>query len=270
MRTNLLEFLFGRAATATAKEEAKLGEDIVKLFEEADEVEGIELVANKKPLGDALKTMGIDEPVEACAQWAEIHCDDDPEYKEYIRILTDPDNMHKLAQMGWVMARCGDSAMSQEVPDYKIGFIEIATAEGGEADKPDEKVKAIIKQGQEFATAPVAKDDEMNPVDRETGKPDTKLTGKTTGVGKAKDGEDPEGKPKGSTKKAESMVDKLLTDPLQEMTGTTSMGTVDAGMPPKATFIGTGSVPPVMAHTGLRAKKRRMQLKGKASDALRP
>lgn len=256
MRTNLLEFLFGKTAV---REDAELGEQIVKLFEDAAEVEGVELVANKKPLADALKAMGIDEPVELGAQWAEIHCDDDTEYHEYIRTLTDPDNMHKLAEMGWVMTQCGDIAMSNETPDYKIGFIEIATAEGGDADKPDEKVKTIIKQGQEFATTPVEQDDDLNPVEREQGKPDAKLGGKTTGVGKPKDGADPEGKPKGSTKKAESMVDKLLADPLQEMTGTGSIGTFEGG-----------SVPPVMAHTGLQAKKRRMKLKGKASDALRP
>lgn len=307
MRTNLLEYLFGKTVI---REEAELGEQIVRLFEEADEAEGIELVANKKPLADALKTMGIDEPVELGAQWAEIHCDDDAEYHEYIRALSDPDNMHKLAEMGWVMARCGDIAMSNEQPDYKIGFIEIETAESGEADKPDEKVKSIIKKGQEFATTPVEQDDDLNPVEREQGKPDAKLSGKTTGVGKPKDGADPEGKPKGSTKdesllrvnewdrrtaervnkkaaanadkpgtyyghkancscslcakrkakaKSESMVDKLLAEPVQEMTGTGSCGTFSGG-----------GVPPVMAQTGLRSKKRRMKPIGKASDAMRP
>lgn len=255
MRTNLLEFLFGKTVI---REEAELGEQIVRLFEEADEAEGVELVANKKPLGDALSSMGVSGKVEAGAQWAEIHCDNDADYRKYIGILSEPDNMHKLAEMGWVMARCGDAATSNEQPDYKIGFIEIETAEAGEADKPDEKVKAIIKKGQEFATTPVEQDDELNPVEREQGKPDAKLSGKTTGVGKPKDGADPEGKPKGSTK-SESIVDKLLAEPVQEMTGTGSMGT-----------FGGGGVPPVMAQTGLRSKKRRMKPTGKASDAMRP
>jgi len=254
MRTNFLELLFGKTVV---REGAALGEQVLRLFEEADEVEGTELVANKKALSTALKTLGIDEPVEAGVQSADIRCTDDDDYKKYVGILSDPENMHKLAEMGWVMARCGDAAMSNEPPSYKIGFIEIGTAEGGAADKPDEKVDAIIKKGQEFATTPVAKDDDMNPVDRETGKPDAKLSGKTTGIGKPKDGADPEGKPKGSTK-AESRVDKLLLDPVQEMTGTGSMGAFEGG-----------SIPPVMAHTGLRAKKRPMKIKGKPSDALR-
>jgi hypothetical protein len=42
------------------------------------------------------------------------------------------------------------------------------------------------------------------------------------------------------------------------MTGTGSMGAFEGG-----------SIPPVMAHTGLRAKKRPMKIKGKPSDALR-
>lgn len=266
MRTNMLEFLFGKAA---ARDEAALGEQIVKLFEDADEIEGVELTAQKKPLADALKAMGINGAVETDAQWAEIHCHDDAEYHKYVRLLSDPDAMHKLAEMGWVMARCGDIGMGNEPADYKIGFIEIATTQSGEADKPNEKINAILKQGQEFATTPVAQDDDLNPVEREQGKPEAKLSGKTTGVGKPKDGADPKGTPKGSTdealkpvrktKRAESMVDRLLSDPIQEMTGTGSMGTFEGG----------GS-PPVIGQTGLKLKKRPLKLKGKPSDALRP
>lgn len=254
MRTNLLEFLFGETVI---RDEAELGEQIVRLFEEADEAEGIELVANKKPLGSALSAMGVSGKVEAGVQWAELHCDNDADYRNYVGILSEPDNMHKLAEMGWVMARCGDAAMSSEPPDYKIGFIEIQTAESGDADKSNENINAIIKKGQEFATTPVEQDDDLNPVEHEHGKPDAKLSGKTTGIGKSSDGADPEGKPKGSTK-SESIVDRLLAKPVQEMTGTGSCGTF------------SGGVPPVMAQTGLRPKKRRMKPTGKASDAMRP
>lgn len=198
MRTNLLEFLFG---STTTRKSADIGEAVVHLFEQAEAAELEPVKSEKKPLAAALKSFDIDEPVIAGVQWCEIHCSDDKEYKEYITRLTEPDAMNKLAEMGWVMVRCGDIAMGNEEPDYKIGFIEVQTAEGNDMDKADEKIKEIVKKGQEFASTPVATDDESNPVERETGKPDAKITGKTTGVGKPKEGDDPEGKPKGSTKK---------------------------------------------------------------------
>lgn len=213
MRTNLLEFLFGEAV-ARETEGHDLGEQIVKLFEEADEVEGIEMVANKKPLADALKSLGIDEPVEAGAQWCEIHCDDDAEYHEYCRILADADNMHKLAQMGWVMVKCGDTAMSNEKPDYKIGFMEIQTPEPEDKEKPEDAEK-LRKQAQKDASTEFKRDDKLNPVELD----DPDMGGKREGVGKPSDGADPEGKPKGTAKKVkESKSPKALVDELLEAT----------------------------------------------------
>jgi hypothetical protein len=246
-----MEFLFGKTIM---RESAELGEQIVKLFEEADEVEGTEMVANKKSLASALQAMGIPSTegnssvkVNAGFQSATLTFDDDAAYRECLSTLSSPDNIHKLAEMGWVMTHCGDQAMANEKPEFKVGFIEIATAQTGEADKPDEKIKAIIKKAQEFATEPMDNDTgESNPVERETGKPDVKLSGKTKGIGKTADGANPEGKPKGSTGKvkesAQARVDRILSNPpLQEMTSA-------SGIPPVESPMGLG---------GMRSRQRR-------------
>jgi len=213
MRTNLLEFLFGEAVMRETQGH-DLGEQIVKLFEDADEVEGVEMVANKKPLADALKALGIDEPVETGAQWCEIHCDDDAKYHEYTRKLVDPDAMTKLAEMGWVMVKCGDSAMSNEKPDYKIGFIEIECHYTGAQTKPGktDDLEKIRKDAQKDATTEFERKTSKDPAKGnpvELDDPGDGLGGKTTGVGKPSDGKDPEGTPKGSTKTTEGLKDWL-------------------------------------------------------------
>ncbi len=115
--------------------------------------------------------------------------------------------------------------MSNEEPELRIGFIEIATAESGDSDKAEEKPKEIAKQGRERDTTELDRDDDdLNPVESDDGE----MGGKTTGVGKAKDGEAPEGKPKGSTKKTEA-IDKLLpAPPLTEMTMASAIPPVEA------------------------------------------
>jgi len=228
MRTNLLEFLFGEAVVRETKDH-DLGEQIVRLFEEADEVEGIEMVANKKPLADALKALGIDEPVEVGAQWCEIHCDDDAKYHDYTSKLVDADAMTKLAEMGWVMVKCGDSGMANEKPDYKIGFIEIQTAETTDGDKPKDAEK-IRKDAQKDDATEFKRDGkkDQNPVELDD--PGDELGGKQTGVGKATDGKDPEGTPKGTAKKVkESKSPKALVDDLLEMTGTGAVPAFPSG-----------------------------------------
>ena len=134
MRRNLLEFLFG--PTAAQQSTQTLGEDVVKLFEEAADEETEQMVANKKPLATALKAIGISNEVVEGAQWCEIHCDDENQYREHVRLLTDADNMHKLAELGWVFALCGDQAMSNEAPGFKIGFIELNMVEIEKAAEP--------------------------------------------------------------------------------------------------------------------------------------
>jgi hypothetical protein len=215
MRANLFEFLFGEAVVQETNEQA-LGEQIVKLFEDADEVEGIEMVANKKPLAAALKSMGISASVDAEAQECDLTCDNEADYREYCRILGTAEAMHKLAEMGWVMARCGDIAMSNEKPCYRIGFIEIQTAETTDGDKPVDAEK-IRKDAQKDASAKFKRDDELNPVELE----DPSKGSKDAGIGKPKDGADPEGKPKGSTGKVKesSSASQLVDDLLESPTG---------------------------------------------------
>ena len=237
MRTNLLEFLFGTAVVRETKDH-DLGEQIVKLFEEADEIEGVEMVANKKPLADALKAIGIDEPVEVGAQWCEIHCDDDAEYHDYCQKLADADNMARLAELGWVMVKCGDSGMANEKPDYKIGFIEIECHYDGAQDKPGkaEDAEKIRKDAQKDAATEFERKASKDPGKGNTVElEDPDMGGKQTGVGKTSDGKDPEGTPKGTAKKVKeskspkSLVDDLLESPVNEMTSTGAVPAFPSG-----------------------------------------
>lgn len=213
MRKDLLEFLFGEQAVKL--NEPDLGENIVRMFEEADDAEGVQMVANKKPLESALKAIGISGTVDPDYQMAEVRFTDEDEYREATRLLNDPESIHKLAELGWVATRGdGDIAMTNEPPEYKLNFIEISTAgeDSSDSDKaPD--LEKIRKQSQKFAVDPVDRSDKMNPVEN------TRSVGKgkkQAGVGKAKDGADPEGKPKGSTKKTESVDDLLKAPDLSE------------------------------------------------------
>jgi predicted RNA-binding Zn-ribbon protein involved in translation (DUF1610 family) len=202
-----------------------LGEQIVELFEKADEVEGVEMVANKKPLADALKALGVSATVETGAQCCEIHCDDDAEYHEYCRKLVDADAMAKLAEMGWVMVRCGDQAMSNEKPDYKIGFIEIECHYTGAQEKPGkgEDAEKIRKDAQKDAATEFERKTSKDAAKGNTVElDDPDMGGKREGIGKPSDGKDPEGKPKGTAKKVKeskspkALVDDLLEAPVEE------------------------------------------------------
>jgi len=190
-----MQFLFG--ANAVSESSRTLGADVVKLFEEAAEEETDQLAANKKPLATALKAVGISAKVNDCC---EIVLDDGGEYKEYMAKLTDPDNMHKLAELGWVVAAGGDAGMSNEAPDYKIGFVELTTVETGDSDKAPELEK-VLKDAQKFSATAVDRDDDSeSPIENDVKGSDDKQKG----VGKPADGKKPEGKPKGSTAESRS------------------------------------------------------------------
>lgn len=232
MRTNLLEFLFGETVVRETQGH-DLGEQIVRLFEEADEAECEEMVANKKPLADALKALGIDEPVVAGAQCCEIHCSDDATYHCFCKKLADGDAMTKLAEMGWVVVKCGDSGMANEKPDYKIGFIEIQCNYTGAQDKPGkaDDIEKIRKDAQKDDATEFKRKTSKDPV---KGNPveldDPDMGEKQTGIGKATDGKDPEGKPKGTAAKVkESKSPKALVDDLLEMTGTGAVPAFPSG-----------------------------------------
>lgn len=224
MRKNLLEFLFGAAAVRESG--TTLGEEVVRLFEDAADEETEQMVANKKPLAAALKDIGISNDVIEGPQACEIQCDDEAQYREHMALLRDPDNMHKLAERGWVVAQCGDQAMSNEPPSMVIGFIELNML-----DMPDNKqdvpsLDNVLKNAQKFATTPMDRDDDLNPVETD----DKTSSDNQKGVGKAEDGAAPKGKPKGSTKSesARTLAKRMLDeDDLSEMTGASAIPAVE-------------------------------------------
>jgi hypothetical protein len=232
MRDNLLEFLFGASAV---RESQTLGDDVVRLFEEAADEETEAMVADKKPLASALKDLGIDHTVIEAPQGAELHCDDEQEYRDYTSKLRTPDAIHALAQKGWVMATSGDQAMGNEPPDFKLNFIEIATAETDDKgpvhteDSTSPDLEKVEKDSAKCDITEPPHDDDMNPVEYdEKGSKDGQK-----GVGKATDGKAPEGKPKGSTKQTESRRGKSakeMAEHLLEMTSASAIPAVEAPM----------------------------------------
>jgi len=211
MRKNLLEFLFGPAAV---RESRTLGEEVVKLFEDAADTETEQMVANKKPLASALKDIGISNEIKEGPQWCEIHCDSVEQYRQHTALLSDPDNMHKLAERGWVAARCGDQAMSNEPADFKIGFIELTMLETPDNTEDAESPETVIKNAQKFATTPLDREDKLNPVETD----DKSSDDGQKGVGKPKDGEKPKGKIKDNLT-AKQLACRLLDgNSLNEMT----------------------------------------------------
>lgn len=230
MRANLLTFLFGESVVQESSQ--KLGEEVLKLFEEAADEETEEMVTDKQPLSTALKSLDIDGKVEAGPSCAELTCDNADDYAKYVGILFDPENMHALATKGWVPVKTGDIAMSFEPAVFKIGFIEIATADLSTTDKaPD--LEKVSKDAQKFASTEVDHDDD-NPVEFD----DKTSDDNQKGIGKPSDGKDPEGKPKGAKKTSESRrgrTPKQVAESLLEMTGTGAIPTNDGPPPVPAT-----------------------------------
>lgn len=222
MKRDLLSFLFLESAEADADDSkrAEIAENLEELFEAAEEAVCKDLEAKKTPLSKALGEFGISEPdLQLDPEGFCIETDNADRYRDICTVLGTADAMHKLAEMGWVVAKLGDDAMTNEQPHYRVRFLDITTVDTGDADKPDEKVKAITKKAREFATTPEERDDDMNPVDNESGK----MGKKATGVGKAKDGEDPE-------KAIHDAIQTGDVDKLLEMTTTGSMGTLEQGV----------------------------------------
>lgn len=114
------------------------------------------------------------------------------EYKAAFSALSTPEAMNELAAGGWVLAAGGDEAMSNELGEFKLIFIDIAEAEGSASEEADETVEEIVRKGREFATEPF-EPDPNNPVEHPEAPNE-----KHAGMGKASDGADPKGTPKGS------------------------------------------------------------------------
>lgn len=208
MKKNLLEFLYGVSQQESQIDDV-LDQDFAALLEKADAEEAEVMKAEKAPLSAALKSIGVTgEALHEDPEGFALITDDRATYLEACAKLASAEAMHALAVKGWVASHCGDQAMSNEAPEYKIRFLEITTTEG-DGDSNKEKGEAestIIKQGREFATEEPEHDDDLNPVDHDA--PDgNKL--KKVKIGKPTDGAKPKGEIKDS---AESIVSGLLED----------------------------------------------------------
>lgn len=207
MKKNLLEFLYGVSQQESEIDDV-LDNDFAALLEKADAEEAEQMKAEKSPLSAALKSLGITgEALHEDPYGFALITDDRETYLNACSKLADPESMHTLAKKGWVATNCGDQAMSNEAPEYKIRFLEIATAEGDGTDNSEkgEGESEIIKKAREFATEEPEHDSE-NPVDYDA--PDGNKLAKVK-IGKAKDGAAPKGEIKDS---AASLVADMLED----------------------------------------------------------
>lgn len=219
MANRLLENLYG-ASFQTRLDRPSLAEDIARLFENADSTESVVMEFSRKPLVDALKALGVSTSPDTKSAWMEIQLEDGDAYAEATNVIFTPDGMYELAKAGWVPSRTGDRGMSGEPAEFKIYFTDLNTAQESTTDKvPD--LEKIIKQGRENATTP-SKPSELNPVKKSTSVPDGE---KQKGIGKASDGNDPEGKPKGSHKNESEQVSDIVNS-LLEMTSVAAIPVV--------------------------------------------
>jgi hypothetical protein len=203
MKTNLLEFLYG--VSQQQSEIDLLAEDFAELLEKADEAEAESLATDKAPLSAALKSIGINgSGLQEDPEGFVLITDDREQYVQAVALLNDPEAMHTLAKKGWVAFKCGDQAMTNEEPEYKLRFLEIDTAETSD-DESGQDDEEIMKKAREFATEEPDHDDE-NPVEHDA--PEGNSLAKVK-IGKATDGKKPEGSVKDS---AQSVVADLLED----------------------------------------------------------
>lgn len=197
----LLAYLFCGSQAETEFDEAC--SVVESILEAADKQEPI--VAERTPLVKALKALKLDVPDSALEYDPEgfaLCLDNEADYRNAVALLMEPDAMEKLAKLGWVVTRCGDNAMSNEEPSFRVRFLEITTCDAEDSESwpapNQELVKKLIKQGREFVNEPFERDDD-NPVE-DTAAPDEQQAG----VGKAQAGKNPEGKPKTGKSKTES------------------------------------------------------------------
>lgn len=206
----MLAYLFGDSQLESEAEETK--EAIERIMEEAETQEPLK--TKRTPLVAALKAIGlddVDDQIEYDPEGFAIKCEEESQYRLYVRLLMEPDSMEKLAELGWVVTRCGDVAMNNEPPEFRIRFLEIHFVNNDE-QSPDQGswppgdsdgLNDILKKGREFMSTPMDRDhDDLNPVEH----PDQSKK-KNAGVGDAKDGAKPEGKPKTGKSKTESLLE---------------------------------------------------------------
>jgi hypothetical protein len=204
MKKNLIQFLF--ADSQVDDEIAALVEDIADM----DVENSTTLKVDKAPLSKIISALGIEGgSLEADPRGLSMSFDDGDLFRAAHALLNEPDSMHKLAGAGWVYSLQGDVAQSNEPADFRIRFLEIDEIEpenlkvdpDSGIDARNKRVTAIMKAGREFATTKPGHD-EHSTLDYDGKGSDDR--GK--GVGKEKDGAQPEGKPKGATKESREIV----------------------------------------------------------------
>jgi hypothetical protein len=167
----LIEFLFGDSQQASERE--MLTRDFAHIFEEMERQE--ELEPKKTPLKSALSKLGVKAELNDDFT---ISVEEPAEYRKIKAKLSDPDTMEELAELGWVVADCGDVAMTGEEADFRFRFTEITQDEPDNSEKrPGRKdLEAIVKAAKEFSYSPKEE------------QPDPKKGSKAAGVGKPKPG----------------------------------------------------------------------------------
>lgn len=173
MKTDkLYQFLYGESQVR--EEIDGLPDDLVAVFEDLEHQEALE--PKKEPLANALKEIGLDvSELQVDPAGFVVTTSDEAKYSSAIDLLVQSDNIHKLAELGWVFADCGDSAPTDQEPSFRIRFLELTTAETNDSDKA-ESIENILKAAREFATEPLKRETNFK-------KP------KGSGVGKASDGD---------------------------------------------------------------------------------
>lgn len=184
---NLVDFLFDETQNADALDADGifLDEDLDGLYQKLCEQESQSIETKKTPLSKALKAMGIEGEIELDPSGLALTVDDGNVYNSILNLLRGPDEMHKLAEMGWVTSAAGEQTQNSEIPEFKVRFIEISVCGSTDSDSEVNQEK-IAQDAIEFATEPMDRDDELNPVENDGKEPTPSID---KGVGKATDGE---------------------------------------------------------------------------------
>ena len=148
---DLLKFLFDDSQQQADLED--LASEIPAIFEDIGKIEGLQI--KSAPLVKALKELDLevkDSDVEADCCGLNWTLDSDCGYLKAKEALLRPENMHVLAELGWIALPAGDVKGTTEEAKYKIKFLQIYEPEMGDADKADDFEK-MMKAAQELGDA---------------------------------------------------------------------------------------------------------------------
>ena len=196
--SKLFEFLYGESQVQGELD--AFGDDLALMFEEAGKLE-----VSQTELSKALKALDIEAELSEDPRGFIADFTDEDAYAAAKQKLTEPDGMHKLAELGWVAFNVGDYISQSEPDSYKIRFLQITTAETGDSDKASETPEEILKKGREA---------DQTPMDREADNKIPKADPAVHGKAKPKDGE--AAKDARSTKESKGKEAKPTKESLSE------------------------------------------------------